>query len=73
MTYRDSDSVIEQIHQTRKEISEKFGGRIAAIAEDAAQRQDESKRLIWKSKKSGRVDKRLYRLPTQTKEQGQII
>lgn len=51
MTYRDSDSVIEQIHQTREEISERFGGRIAAIAEDAARRQLESKRLIWKSNK----------------------
>ncbi|WP_201220517.1 hypothetical protein [Halochromatium roseum] len=51
MTFCDSDSVIEQIHQTREEISERFGGSIAAIAEDAARRQLESKRLIWKSNK----------------------
>lgn len=51
MTYRDSDSAIKQIHQMREEISERFGGRIAAIAEDAARRQYESKRLIWESKK----------------------
>jgi hypothetical protein len=55
MTSRDSDSVIEQIHQTREEISERFGGSIAAIAEDAAKRQLESKRLIWKSDKPNTV------------------
>lgn len=51
MKYRDSDLVIEQIHQTREEISERFGGSIAAIAEDAARRQLESKRSIWKPDK----------------------
>lgn len=51
MTYEDSDSVIEQIHQTREEISERFGDSIAAIAEDAARRQLGSKRLIWKANK----------------------
>ncbi|MBB1127257.1 hypothetical protein [Thiospirillum jenense] len=43
------DSIIEEIHQTREKISERFGGNIAAIAEDAAQRQAASSRLIWKT------------------------
>nr|VFJ65738.1 MAG: hypothetical protein BECKDK2373C_GA0170839_11355 [Candidatus Kentron sp. DK] len=33
-----TDSIIEAIHRTREEISERFGGSIAAIAEDAARR-----------------------------------
>jgi hypothetical protein len=50
MIQKISDSVIEEIHRTREEISERFGGSIAAIAEDAAHRQAASKRLVWKSK-----------------------
>ncbi len=45
-----SDSVIEEIHRTREEISNRFSGNIAAIAEDAARRQAASNRLIWKPK-----------------------
>ncbi len=53
ITDREGDSVIEEIHQTREKISDRFNGNIAAIAEDAEQRQRESKRRIWKAKKSG--------------------
>ena len=49
MTQKTPDSVIEEIHQTREKISERFGGSIAAIAEDAARRQAGSNHLIWKS------------------------
>ena len=45
-----TDSVIEEIHRTREEISERFGGNIAAIAEDAARRQAASNRPVWKTK-----------------------
>jgi hypothetical protein len=51
MTSRNADLVIEEIHQTREKISARFGGNIAAIAEDAARRQMESKHLIWRSNK----------------------
>ena len=43
-----TDSVIDEIHRTREEISERFGGNIAAIAEDAARRQAASNRPVWK-------------------------
>nr|VFJ72147.1 MAG: hypothetical protein BECKFW1821C_GA0114237_103221 [Candidatus Kentron sp. FW] len=49
MIQKASDSVIEEIHRTREKISERFGGSIAAIAEDAARRQTASNRLVWKS------------------------
>jgi len=45
-----SDPLIEEIHRIREKISERFGGSIAAIAEDAARRQAASNRLLWKSK-----------------------
>lgn len=45
------DSVIEEIHRTREEISQRFNGSINAIAEDAASRQAMENRPVWKSKK----------------------
>jgi len=48
MTQKVADSVIEEIHRTREEISERFDGNIAAIAEDAARRQATSGRPVWK-------------------------
>jgi hypothetical protein len=44
------DDVIEEIHQTRARIAEKFGGDIAAIVEDARQRQAASGRPLWQRK-----------------------
>jgi len=48
MTQKVDDSVIEEIHRTREEISERFDGNIAAIAEDAARCQAASGRPVWK-------------------------
>ncbi len=48
MMQKVTDSVIDEIHRTREEISERFGGNIAAIAEDAARRQAASNRPVWK-------------------------
>ncbi len=45
-----ADTVIAEIHRTRREISERFGGNINAIAEDAAQRLAKSGRPIWQPK-----------------------
>ncbi len=45
-----ADAVIEEIHRTRREISERFNGDIDAIAEDAARRLAESDRPIWQPK-----------------------
>ena len=45
-----TDTVIAEIHRTRREISERFNGDIDAIAEDAAQRLAKSGRPIWQPK-----------------------
>lgn len=48
MTPKPTESPIEEIHRIRREISERFGGDIAAIADDAARRQAASNRPVWK-------------------------
>jgi len=47
MTQKPPESPIDEIHRIRREISDRFGGDIAAIAEDAARRQAESNRPVW--------------------------
>jgi len=42
------DTTIDEIHRTRQEIAEKFGGDIAAILEDARSRQAASGRTEWR-------------------------
>ena len=41
------DTTIEEIHRTRQQMADKFGGDIAAILEDARRRQAASGRPIW--------------------------
>ncbi|MBT5019837.1 hypothetical protein OAF98_02710 [Planctomicrobium sp.] len=43
----NSDPVIDEIHRTRREISERFNGDIRAILEDARKRQAASGRPVW--------------------------
>ena len=47
---KKTDTTIDEIHETRREISERFGGDVFAIAEDAARRQAASNRPVWKPK-----------------------
>jgi hypothetical protein len=42
------DTIVEEIHQTRRRIAEKFGYDVAAISEDARRRQEASGRPVWK-------------------------
>lgn len=42
-----TESDIDEIHRIRREISDRFGGDIVAIANDAARRQAASDRPIW--------------------------
>ena len=42
-----TETPIEEIHRTRREISDRFGGDIAAIAADADRRAQASGRPIW--------------------------
>ena len=44
------ETPIEEIHRVRREISDRFGGDIAAIAADAAKRSAASERPMWKPK-----------------------
>lgn len=52
-----SYDVIAEIHRTRREISERFNGDIAAIAEDAARRQAVSCRPVWQPKHNVQIEK----------------
>jgi len=47
---KKSDPTIDDIHQIRRELSDRFGGDVFAIAEDAARRQAASNRPVWKPK-----------------------
>jgi hypothetical protein len=59
MSEDEIDPIIEEIHETRRRIAEKFNYDIAAIAEDARKRQEASGRPVWtrlsSSKESGMV------------------
>ena len=44
------DKTIDEIHEIRIEISDRFGGDVFAIAQDAARRQTESDRPLWRPK-----------------------
>lgn len=50
MIQKTTDSPIDEIHQTRRQISDRFGGDVFAIAEDAARRQAVENRPVWKPK-----------------------
>jgi len=45
-----TDPIIEEIHRTRREMSERFGGDFVAMLDDARRRQEASGRPIWKPK-----------------------
>ncbi len=42
-----TDPVIDEIHRTRREMSDRFGGDFRAMLDDARQRQVASGRPIW--------------------------
>lgn len=42
-----TDPTIDEIHEIRREISDRFGGDVFAIARDAARRQLDSNRPVW--------------------------
>lgn len=51
----DVDTTIDEIHRTRERLAEKFGGDVAAILEDARQRQAASGRPIWQGRSSNKT------------------
>ncbi len=50
MKQTKADKTIDEIHEVRFEISDRFGGDVFAIAQDAARRQSDSDRPLWRSK-----------------------
>lgn len=46
-----TDPILDEIHQTRREMSDRFGGDFVAMLEDARRRQEASGRPIWKPKR----------------------
>lgn len=56
MIETNQDRVIQEIHQSREEISDRFSGDIQAIMEDAARRQAESNRPVWRPSASAAKD-----------------
>lgn len=58
MIETSQDRVIQEIHQTREEISDRFSGDIEAITDDAARRQAGSNRPVWRPSASAAVEPR---------------
>jgi hypothetical protein len=50
MTQKKTDSIIDDIHRIRREISDRFNGDVFEIAADAACRQLASNRPVWRPK-----------------------
>lgn len=50
-----SDTIIDEIHRTRREMSDKFHGDFRLMLEDARRRQAESGRPIWRPNTTNQV------------------
>ena len=50
------DTTIEEIHQTRQRMADKFGGDIVAILDDARKRQAASGRPVWRGLSSNKTE-----------------
>lgn len=51
-----TDPVLDEIHQTRRELSDRFGGDFRAMLDDARRRQEASGRPVWKRKDDEQSD-----------------
>ena len=51
----DRDTIVEEIHRTRRAIAERFGGDVTAMLDDARRRQAESGRPVWRGRSPERV------------------
>lgn len=45
-----TDYIVDEIHQTRREMSDRFGGDFLAMVEDARRRQEASGWPVWQPK-----------------------
>ncbi len=53
-----TDPIIDEIHRTRREMSDRFGGDLVAMLDDARRRQESSGRPVWHSKHDEQNDAR---------------
>ncbi len=51
-----TDPIIDEIHQTRRKMSDRFGGDFVAMLDDARRRQETSGRPIWQPKHDEQID-----------------
>ena len=59
------DTTIAEIHEIRREISERLDGDVFAIARDAARRQREFNRRIW-CPNANKLDPAIQALESET-------
>ena len=52
----DRDTIIDEIHQTRREIADRFDNDLTAILDDARKRQSASGHPVWQSKSSDKTE-----------------
>lgn len=45
-----TESILDEIHKTRREMSDRFGGDFVAMLDDARRRQEASGRPVWRPK-----------------------
>jgi hypothetical protein len=51
-----TDPIIDEIHRTRREMADRFGGDFVAMLDDARRRQEASGRPIWQPKHDELID-----------------
>ncbi len=50
-----TDPIIDEIHRTRREMSDKFDGDFVAMLDDARRRQEASGRPVWQPKPTNKT------------------
>jgi hypothetical protein len=53
-----TDPILDEIHRTRREMSDRFGGDFVAMLDDARRRQEASGRPVWQPKHDEQIDAR---------------
>ena len=53
-----TDPILDEIHQTRREMSDRFQGDFVAMLDDARRRQAAGGRPVWRPKPSNPSDPR---------------
>ena len=53
-----SDPIIEEIHRTRRDMSDKFNGDFVTMLKDARRRQEVSGGKVWQPKPPSKADQR---------------